>query len=130
MATPAETDMGNRVFPIPADTPMADTQGGGKFGMIWIRFLKAISDVLMAATIETTHRTIPAFKWCLNSGTCFCTYYTVTPSGSPVAVSLPYTANDAFLVGATAYPPGSTSVTIPAGAGTVQFWYIITPSNN
>lgn len=109
---------------------MADSANGGKFGMIWIRFFKAIADALMAATIETTHRTIPAFKYCLNSGTCFCTYYTATPSGSPVVVSLPYTANDAFKADAAIYPPGTKQITIPAFTGFVQFWYIITPSNN
>lgn len=128
------------VFPVPVETPISDDPktSGLRFGMIWMRFLKAISDDLLAAGVvnntPTSSVTAPAlsdvqraaaaraFKWVLNANLCLVTYdNTESPA---LTVRLPFTALLAFDIDGTRYPAGTREVTIPAGTSYIRFWFI------
>lgn len=137
--------MSQALFPIPTDTPVSDDPKFGplRFGAIWLRFWKAISDDMLAANIvnnlPVTSITSPvepdvtkavlraaalAFKFTLNANRVECTYYNTTPLTVPLTLNLPYTAALAFDIAGTVYEPATLSVTIPANIGYVRFWYI------
>lgn len=135
--------MSNALFPVPIDTPVSDETkfAGLKFGSIWMRFLKAISDDLLAAnilnnlapsTITSTATLTPAqlrataqgIKWVLNANLCVVTVSLPESVAEPVEFALPFTAAAAFDVNGTFKPAGAKSVTIPAMTTYFRFWYI------
>lgn len=129
------------VFPVPVETPISDESkhSGIRFGMIWMRFFKALSDDLLAATVvnnsATSTVTAPAlteiqraaaaraFKWVLNGNVCLVTYDNTTSPA--LTVQLPFTALLAFDVDGVRYPAGTKSIEIKAGTSYIQFWYIV-----
>jgi hypothetical protein len=140
--------MSGKLFPVPVETPVSDDPkfGGLKFGAIWMRFLKAISDDLLAANIAnnlpTTSITSPvvpdvsapvlaatarAIKYVLNANLCVVTYYVPAALTVPIVFNLPFTALLAFDIDGAAYPEATKSVTIPANIAYLRFWYIASP---
>jgi hypothetical protein len=120
---------GNSVFPLPIDTPISDDSKyvGIRFGMVWNRFFKAISDMLlrsrMAMNAEDSQST-RGFKYVTSGCAIFCTW--VQPSGlvGDVVVSLPFPALLPFDIGATIYPAGTNQITILNATTYVRFWYV------
>lgn len=149
--------MSDALFPIPVETPVSDDPkfGALRFGAIWMRFWKAMSDDMLAAQIVnnlpvssitsplpdpagTTQAQINAaaraFKYTLNANRCEVTYYNEAPLTVPLVVNLPYTAALAFDIDGVMYTPTSSTlikqITIPANTGYTRFWYVIQTTRN
>lgn len=147
--------MSEALFPVPVDQPLSDEPkyAGLKFGMVFQRFLKAISDDMLAANIvnnlaptsivspvvpDMTQAQLNAIaksvKYTLNANRCDVTYYNTEPLTVPLVINLPYTAALAFDIDGTVYAPTTATlvkqVTIPANTGYVRFWYVVQATRN
>lgn len=113
----------NFSFPLPVQTPFVDSKDDRNFSITWERFFKAVSDDLIDATLVKNSKT-PGCKYVLNGNICACTYYVIDPVAADVKVALPFPALLAFQAGVSVYPPGTTTVVIPAGSAFEQFWFV------
>ena len=135
--------MSSALFPIPQDTPISDDPklSTFRFGLIWQRFLKAISDDMLAANIVNNlaptsissptdltpaqlRQTAQSIKYVLNANLCFVTVDLVDATTAPIVFNLPYTALITFDISGVKYAAGTKSVTLPSGTSYVRFWYI------
>lgn len=138
--------MSLNLFPLPIDTPISDDSkwSGLKLGNVWNRFLKAISDDLLAAnvvnnlpatSVSAAGLTDPqlaaaarAFKYTLNANLCFVTYAAgETLPSVPATFNLPFSALLPFDFGSGPLPAGTRSITIPADTAYLRFWYVVNP---
>lgn len=137
--------MSLNLFPLPIDTPISDDSkwSGLKLGNVWNRFFKAISDDLLAAnvvnslpatSVSAVGLTDPqlaaaarAFKCVVNANLCFVTYSVDVALSVPAVFQLPFAALLPFDFDGTVQPAGAKSITIPAGAAYLRFWYIVNP---
>lgn len=132
--------MSKQLFPIPVTTPIMQNAGGNQFGITWQKYLKAIGDDLLTANLVkdvTEQVQDPNFpldptkkitvntglKYTINANICACTFEATLTANK--VLRLPYVSLLGFSVDSTVYPAGTKQVTIPAGTGFTQFWYIV-----
>lgn len=143
--------MSDKIFPLPIDTPISDDQkfSAFKFGSVWNRFFKALSDDLMAANLVNNlapsaivspvvptvtqaqlNAAAKALKYTLNANRVDVTYYNDAPLSVALEIALPYTAALAFDFGGVTYAPGTKTVTIAPSTSYVRFWFVAQTTRN